>query len=471
MKKGLYKLAGALLSLTITACTLLPVSVSAAATASGSQKEWLRQNAHQLKSLESEDYSDLAFLKPLLKDKTVVSLGENFHRVAEYSSIKTRLIKFLHEEMDFDVIAFESGMGDAAVVYENRDFLTPEEMMGASLFPIWHSQETLELFNYIKEQGKGDKPLYLAGYDNQFTDYFLTQFIGAAIGKLDSEKGKAFVQMEYRAIPDVYEVFNKFPGAPFSKDPAYKKEMQAVVDKYLPQYQETIKYVEQHRDELNAKLQVFYPSQPHFDAIILKSLRDHVAFLESGLKDVKDMYSSRDELMTENLEWVMQTLYPGKKVILWAHNDHLAQNTSKMQVKQDGKWTNSFTSMGELMHRKLGDKMYVIGLYMNRGSSVTITSGKPFTIRPATKGSLEHLIMQSGYANSFIDLSRHKVKNGQNSWMFRPIYASEDGMTTEQVLPNVMRFIPKEQYDGIIVIDKVKAPTPVHSSEESKTNE
>ncbi|MMZ71684.1 hypothetical protein D1872_352100 [compost metagenome] len=48
--------------------------------------------------------------------------------------------------------------------------------------------------------------------------------------------------------------------------------------------------------------------------------------------------------------------------------------------------------------------------------------------------------------------------------MFRPIYASEDGLTTYQVLPNVMRFVPKEQYDGIIVIDKVKAPTAVKSA-------
>ncbi|RRJ67561.1 erythromycin esterase family protein [Paenibacillus oralis] len=469
MKKGLNKLAGAMLSLAVV-CSMLPAPASAAAAvSSGGQKEWLRQNAHELTSLESEDYSDLAFLKPLLKDKTVVSLGENFHQVAEYSSVKTRLIKFLHEEMDFDVIAFESGMGDAAAVFETRDSLTPEEMMKASIFPIWHSKETLELFDYIKEQGKGDDPLYLAGYDNQFTDYYLTQFIGGVIAKLDVDKGKAFAQMEIQAISDWYEVLNKYEL--FSKDPAYKKEMQAVVDKYVPQYQEVIKYVEQHRTELKAELKAVFPNQPKIDEIILKSLSDHVAFLESGLKDVKDAYSSRDELMTENLEWVMQTLYPGKKVILWAHNDHLAKNTSKMRVKQDGKWTNSFTSMGELMHRKLKDKMYVIGLYMNRGSSLTL-SGKPFTIRPATKGSLEHLIMQSGYANSFIDLSQHKVKKGQNAWMFRPIYASEDGMTTEQVLPNVMRFIPKEQYDGIIVIDKVKAPTPVHSSnEESMTSE
>lgn len=449
------------------AMLLSPLQASAAAD--GGQKKWLQQNAHEIKSLDSDDYNDLAFLKPLLKDKTVVSLGENFHRVAEFSSVKTRLIKYLHEELGFDVIAFESGMGDAAAVYENRDSLSAEAMMGASIFPIWHSQETLELFDYIKQQGKGDKPLYLAGYDMQFTSAYLTQFIAGGIAQLDLDRGKDFAQFELQAITDFYEVLNKYGMD--SKDPAYRTEIQAVIDKYEPQYQEVIKFVEEHRAELTEKLAAIYPDQPHICDIFLKSLRDHVEFLKSGLDDVTDAYSSRDKLMVENLEWVMKTLYPGKKVILWAHNDHLAKNTSKIRVKEDGKWIYSFTSMGELLHQKLQDKMYVIGLFMNQGASVTISSYKPFTIQPATKGSLEQLVMQSGYSNTFIDFTRQKVKNNNNAWMFRHIYASEDGLTAEEVRPNVMRFIPNQQYDGVIVIDKVKAPTPIDYSKMKFGNE
>lgn len=32
-------------------------------------------------------------------------------------------------------------------------------------------------------------------------------------------------------------------------------------------------------------------------------------------------------------------------------------------------------------------------------------------------------------------------------------------MTSEIIEPMAMRFVPKEQYDGIIVFDKVKEPT------------
>lgn len=115
--------------------------------------------------------------------------------------------------------------------------------------------------------------------------------------------------------------------------------------------------------------------------------------------------------------------------------------------------------MGELLNKRLGNKEYVMGLYMNRGNATTITTRKPFTIDPMPKGSLENLIMQSGYKNTFVDLSKQKKPNKKNDWMFKPIYAAEDGMTSEIIRPMSMEFIPKEQYDGIIVIDKVNAPT------------
>ncbi|MNC81214.1 hypothetical protein D3C75_1342730 [compost metagenome] len=43
------------------------------------------------------------------------------------------------------------------------------------------------------------------------------------------------------------------------------------------------------------------------------------------------------------------------------------------------------------------------------------------------------------------------------------MYASEDGLTDEVIRTNVMKFIPREQYDGILVVDEVNAPTPLES--------
>jgi len=49
----------------------------------------------------------------VLKDKRIVFLGENAHGVSEFTTMKARLIRYLHEELGFDVLAFESNVADA----------------------------------------------------------------------------------------------------------------------------------------------------------------------------------------------------------------------------------------------------------------------------------------------------------------------------------------------------------------------
>lgn len=422
-------------------------NVSAASTKQSLQEN----NFKEIKSLTSENYSDLAFLKPILKDKSVVSLGENFHRVAEYSSMKTRLIKYLHEELGFDVIAFESGIGETAAVNENEGILTAKEMMQGSLQDIWNSKETLGLFDYIKQQRQTDKPLYLAGYDMQFTSIYLTQFISEWISKVNKEYGKQYFNFEMQAMTDLFVAMNKYG----MWDPQLKEESKKVKDQYKPKYKELIQFMNNNR----AQLADMYPDNPHMVDIAIKALEGRVSFIESFQYDTKSSYEFRDKIMADNVEWLTKVAYPGKKVIFWAHNDHLAKNTSQIRTLENGTWINDFTSMGELLNKRLGNKEYVMGLYMNRGNATTITTRKPFTIDPMPKGSLENLIMQSGYKNTFVDLSKQKKPNKKNDWMFKPIYAAEDGMTSEIIRPMSMEFIPKEQYDGIIVIDKVNAPT------------
>ena len=55
---------------------------------------------------------DFSFLKEELKDVQVVMLGEISHFDGNVFETKTEIIKYLVENMGFDVIAFESGIYD-----------------------------------------------------------------------------------------------------------------------------------------------------------------------------------------------------------------------------------------------------------------------------------------------------------------------------------------------------------------------
>ena len=72
--------------------------------------QWVRSNHYTVRSLTSTRTDDLQFLKKVIGNRRLVQLGESGHGVREFNIAKVRLIRFLHEEMGFDVIAFESGL-------------------------------------------------------------------------------------------------------------------------------------------------------------------------------------------------------------------------------------------------------------------------------------------------------------------------------------------------------------------------
>ena len=65
---------------------------------------WLnnKYNRIDIRSLTSENFSDLQCFKQYIGNRTLVQLGESSHGTKQYSQIKVRLIKFLHEQMGFD---------------------------------------------------------------------------------------------------------------------------------------------------------------------------------------------------------------------------------------------------------------------------------------------------------------------------------------------------------------------------------
>ena len=70
---------------------------------------WLQSHAHPL-ALEAENFDDLEFLRPLMEGKRIVQLGENTHGVREYNLLKARIVRFLHQELGYEVLAFESAL-------------------------------------------------------------------------------------------------------------------------------------------------------------------------------------------------------------------------------------------------------------------------------------------------------------------------------------------------------------------------
>ena len=121
----------------------------------------------EILSLTSTDYSDLAFLKPLLNDKKVVLLGESSHGIGDYYALKARLIRYLHQECGFRVLSLESGIADIFLEYQQIDSLSPVRLRNNTVYGNFQCKEILPLFEYIKETQSGKSPLIYSGFDSQ----------------------------------------------------------------------------------------------------------------------------------------------------------------------------------------------------------------------------------------------------------------------------------------------------------------
>ena len=69
----------------------------------------------------------------------------------------------------------------------------------------------------------------------------------------------------------------------------------------------------------------------------------------------------RDFGMANNLTFLANDLYPGRKIMVWAHNFH---------IRHDNSATASFQpTMGQWIRERFRDELYTIGLYMDRGTA------------------------------------------------------------------------------------------------------
>src|SRR5690606_15199269 len=122
-----------------------------------------------ISSSNDKGSSGFDFLKDELKNAHIVLLGEPSHS-PHYFPLKIEVIKYLHENLGFNVLAFESGFYQMAHV--NKNIKKGKDIQNAfeeGLFPIWTSaKEFKEFYTYV-ESRKDSNELGIAGFDCQMS--------------------------------------------------------------------------------------------------------------------------------------------------------------------------------------------------------------------------------------------------------------------------------------------------------------
>jgi erythromycin esterase len=387
---------------------------------------WIRANVRPIRSLGAIDFSDLRFFAPLLRDKRIVQLGESGHGVAEFSMAKVRLIKYLHEELGFDVMAFESSTYECNRAQRNVATLSAVELMRACIFGVWHVQEALPLFEYIKQTHNTDRPLILAGFDNQ-TSSFSVRARPGVLRDLIAPLDTAYARHVYRTD----SVFLASRGPDYAR--ANETRLVAFYDSlagFLRRNQRALETA--HPDDRALALVARQAAL---------SMNPYVRQLAAGPAMGTEI---RDRAMADNLDFLLTELHPGKKVIVWAHNFHIQHREHTTRSESAPR------TMGVYVAERHRRELYTIGLFMYRGSAAQ-NNRSPYPVAPMRSGTLESILHRAPWRYSFVDFSQARQTRG-NEWMWKRITGMAWGTNPEQ-------FVPRDEYDGVLFIDTSHVPT------------
>lgn len=374
------------------------------------EAKWLAANAHPLRavSLTDYDFSDLQPLKAAIGNARVVMLGEQSHGDGTTFLAKARLVAFLHREMGFDVLAWESGIWDVGQVW--RQVQAGSAVLQASrggIFAIWTgSEQVLPTLDYVANTVDSPRPLELAGFDTQLTGQLARDSLRLLTDQFARHIESRVVQDP--AWPDALAALHYLsnpsnPGSP----PA-------------DQRQNMLRLLAELRTDALAR--GTGDRDAAFWAQVLESLAAYteVSWPTGG----SSTNNLRDAQMARNLVWLANTRYAGRKIIVWAATVHTARNVAHLTnaLGQRHYESTSFVPMGGEVYKALGPQMYAIGFTAAAGQYGAYWN-TPQTMTAPRPGSLEAYFVESGHTNAFLDL---RALPAGGEWL-RSIYARPFG--------------------------------------------
>ena len=360
-------------------CAALPAFAEDAA------REWLRTQARPLPAAHAAAIDDAALdaFGAAVADARVVALAEQTHGGRQESELKLRLLRYLHERKGFDVLLIESGLFDVAQVTRavargrgSLDALAP-----GKLFYMYSKTDAgREFLRYLDERRKAPRPLALAGFDSQLTGEASQQALLPGLRRqLAMRDARASHAIDWPLLERL--------GARLFK-----------LDRNAPTPEE--------RSRFDAALAALHgalcgqgSAVPRGDDAMLWCRS--VAGLQAQARTLWDGDYQRDHAMADNLLWLTERVYAGRKIVVWGHIAHLGRG-----LQRDPQHRLAGAIVGE----RLGRAYYVLNPTAFEGRWLDDASGQLRDVPPATPDSLEAVLAAADPARFiFVDGPRQPV--------------------------------------------------------------
>jgi erythromycin esterase-like protein len=150
----------------------------------------------------------------------------------------------------------------------------------------------------------------------------------------------------------------------------------------------------------------------------------------------------RDRCMAENIAWILEQ-NPRAKIVLWAHNGHVA----KRQF-----------AMGKYLDKRFGEEHLAIAFATSNGKYRAIKRGTGLTdnvLQAPPMGSVEDIFSRAGIPVFGLDLRKVEVGSRASGWLAKPTaFRGIGAMAMDR------QFFPQnlhQMYDAVIYIEETTA--------------
>ncbi len=377
----------------------------------------------------NDDAKEYRFIDTLLSGKEVVLLGELDHGDGTSFLTKTALIKYLHEQLGFNTLVFESSFINCNFLWNAiGDSTVFKKQVKQNIYNIWSEvEETQELFRYVEEQYWKGSPLRIVGIDPQFS--------GLALEKTFIEKLRKTLPPEMAASSRFLDFVTE--AELISKWMVFPKEKQHLIaQEIFLNYCDTL---------CSALCNNGLPQQDL--AFWKKALENMKVLGKIKWKRAHGSFEVRDRQMYENFKYWQQQK-PNEKFIIWAANAHLIRQDSLLERRGHHFDLLGLKKLGDHLYEDFPDNLYALAVTSASGATIDFQNPQRQNIlKKPTNISLEGLLQNT--STCLVDLK-----------LFERYFALEQYDSNLFYTNITCRAKWSRHFDGVLFIPKMKPSTP-----------
>ena len=317
-----------------------------------------------------DDFADLAPFGAAVGPARIVALDEQTHGGHEEFVLKTRLLRYLHERLGFDVLVLESGLFDVGQLELARQSGARVDDLGPGniFFMYSKSAEGRALLQYLDATRNTPHPITLAGMDSQHTGALsqaqlmprLLSFLGAHVPASGAPPHPDWREEDwsgFAATTAALLALHPTPPSPEARA-GFDRVSAALLRRFA-----TI------ADPVPAS------GTSTWWARVIVDLQAQAQQLWTAPRG-----NARDQAMGDNVAWIADRLLPGQRLVVWGHAIHLVHDAPNPDAPP---------LAGTVMRRHFGAGYHVAHLTGLEGRYLDYTTLRPHDIPAAAPGSLE----------------------------------------------------------------------------------